>query len=454
MARSKIWGGLGGLSLTLTLGACSDDTVNLGGGQVSQEIQRGARCMESPVIDDSVSVLNQQELADLAGCEEIAGDLRIQLFAGADLAPLAALRVIGGTLELGGELGDAPTEEEYGRAFAEREQLLADGYLPSLAGLESLEQVAILEIYGSAVETLESLGSLRRLVGRESDIAPVGSVRLSRTRLRNLHGLENVEGVRYLSLRDNAELESLDGLRLEEFSYDIAISYSPKLGALPEVAHLGYVRSIYLDDVGITDLDDFESLYSVDGSIVLRGNRNLANVDRLAGVTARSLRLEDNALLKRVPPLSTMEWLESVSVLYNPSLESLSLDLPLHGTGPDIVQADALVDPIKVVDIGGNDTLRSVSLAAGLEQGRFVAIYQNPSLESVSLGTLAQLEELRIVDNSRLGAVDVGALQSVQSLTVTGNTRLDTAGFAAIQTFEATLGGNAIAAAGQPAAAP
>lgn len=442
MIHPTIWGGVVGLSLVAALG-CADDTVNLGGGSVSQQIQRGVRCQESPIVEGTVRVTSQSDMAQLAGCEEIGGDLLVDIFADADLSPLTSLRVIGGMLELGAypDLGnEGVSSEDLDAIDAQRDEAIAAGYLPSLTGLEGLEQAASVIISDVAAQDLRPLRSLRRLIGR-SGWEP-GTVIIERTRLRDLNGLENMEGIEALSLVDNADLESLAGVVLEQFSRNVEILGSPNITSLPELGVLAYVDHLQLSGLGIVNLDSLGGLYSVEDGLVLRGNRALENVDRLSSVTAGALVVEGNPVLESIPALEQMLWLESFSASDNDALESITLELPEHGAGPDVVQSESIVDPIKVIDIGRNPKLTRVSLAAGLEEARFLAIYENPSLESISLGTLTGLEELRIVENVSLDAVDLGAVQTVQSLTVTDNPSLDVTGLAALRTFETRLEGN------------
>jgi hypothetical protein len=442
MSHPNEWRGLGCLAIMTALG-CADETVNLGGGGVGQ-IRRGARCRESPIVSESVRVTSQADLESLAGCEEIDGDLMIQVFAGADLSPLASLRVIDGLLALGAEpdLGEGIASEQDQLLIAERDQILADGYLPTLTGLDALERVAGLDFYGIAAEDLDPLLSLRALSGRSRDRL-TGLLSIVGTRLRSLQGLANVEGVDDLAIVDNPGLESLAGLVLGEFPRNVAVMGSPKIGSMPELSPLIYINTLSLYDLGITDLSDLANLYSVESSLVLFGNRNLVNVDWLAGVNAAQLQIEKNPALESIPPLSEMVWLESFIAADNSELKTINLDLPPHGAGPDIVQGEILTDPIKVIDIGRNPKLTGVSLAAGLERGRFLAIYENPSLSSVSMGTLTSLEEVNLAENASLGSVDLGALETVQSLLVTDNPSLDTTGLAALRTFETRLEGNA-----------
>jgi len=106
------------------------------------------------------------------------------------------------------------------------------------------------------------------------------------------------------------------------------------------------------------------------------------------------------------------------------------------------VHYESLVDPITVIDIGDNAALTRVSLTAGLAEGRFVAIYANPSLTDLTLGTLSRLQELTIDNNRSLSRLDLGLLETVESLVVVDNPALATAPLAAVRTFETTFDNN------------
>jgi hypothetical protein len=442
------------LSCTILLGGCADDTVNLGGGRATQEIKRGERCSSSPILAESVRVTQQSELAELAGCEEIAGDLLIDVFAGADLSPLASLRVVEGTLELGAYPA-FPDEIEPQRLAEIREQVdqvVADGYLASLAGLERLERAGSLDFYFLAAENLEPLLGLRELAGMPtlSDRMPEGFLGIHSTALRSLQGLQNVDGIEHLVLSDNFELEDLGGIQLAPALVNINLVESPKLTSIAELASVEQTGTLYLINLGIEDLEGLASLFIAESSIVLAGNRHLVDVERLSELTTSSLFINENAVLQTIPALPGMTYLDSFMAVGNPELETITLDLPVRGSGPDSVQGETLTDPIKLFDIGQNDKLTRISLTLGLKEGRFLAIYENPLLSSLALGTLTRLEELSIEGNPSLTTVDLGELQTVESLSVIDNPTLVTAPLAGLRTFEETFEGNADAPPDSP----
>jgi hypothetical protein len=440
------------LALSLSLGACTDEDVNLGGGRAADGIDaRGARCSESTTVTGLVRVKSQTDVEDLAGCEEIDGDVHIEVFAGADLSPLSALRSIDGTLEIGAYPEIAEGNYENGELEALREQVdavIGDGYLPSLHGLENLTRVTSLDIHDIAAQDLAPLLGLRELSGHETYL-PVGYIGINGTALRNLHGLENVQNITNLVLADNPELESLSGVVLGEAMTQLNLVDSPRLDSLEELAPLALLYTLILSNIGITDLESLTNLSTVEYTIDLSQNRNLVNVDRISTISSASLTINDNAALTSIPPITASFWLDVLTVVDNPELQSISVNLPNQGNGPNYVADSPLIHAISVIEIGQNDKLTQVSLAEGLEEVEVISIHGNPSLASVSFGTLSSLEELTLSANTSLTSVDVGALETVDTLSIINNPAFDPAQLAGVRTFEARLLGNA-----QPPATP
>ncbi|MEY2934370.1 MAG: hypothetical protein RL033_5119, partial [Pseudomonadota bacterium] len=414
MSHSNIRDSLSSLSLLVLvfpLYACGNETVDLGGGRISQQLQRGARCADSPIVAGSVRVTSQADLAQLEGCEEIDGDLIVDVFAGADLSPLASLRVVDGLLQLGA-FPALPEEgvdtSDFDVLQAEINQIFADGYLPSLAGLESLERVASLDL-SLAAEDLSPLHALRELRGQER-LQPAGLITIHGSQIRTLRGLENIESIRHLSLITNPELESLGGIALDSNAGNIELLDSPKLTSLAELAHVQTASSLNLTNVGITDLDDLTDLSFAEFGISLMSNRQLRNIDRLADIGTEFAYINDNAVLQSIPALNNMQFLEAFTAVGNPALQTIELALPEHASGPNSVAGRLLTDPVDVIDIGDNAQLTTVSISAGLAETRFLALYENPSLTSVTLGTLTQLESLELTANPSLATLDLGPL--------------------------------------------
>jgi hypothetical protein len=446
MSHTNYRGGFGCLSFLSLFAGCANDTVNLGGGRIAQEVRSGSLCGDSSVVHGSVHVHRQSELEELAGCEEVDGDLHVEIFAGADLSPLSSLRVVDGLLEIGAYPEFPNQDVDTGELIALRQRvdaIVAGGYLASLAGLENLARVGSLDIYAITADNLEPLLGLREFNGR-ADTLPAGFLGVHDTpNLRDLHGLSNIINIAQLVLSNNLGLSSLGGITLGAGVVNLQVINSPLITSLPELAPVVSAYSLSLENLGIANLDELTGLNFVEYSVSLSKNRNLVNIDGLANVSAGELLVTENAVLQSIPTLPNMSWLETLMVIDNPELETLRLDLPEHGSGTNYVQGAPLTDAIEVLDIGRNSKLTRISLAAGVTEGRALAIYQNPALIRVELGTLTRLEKFSLGGNDQLATVNLGALRTVESISVVNNPNLDTTELAAVQTFETVLSGNA-----------
>jgi hypothetical protein len=440
MSNLEFWGGLSCLPF-IGLLACGNGTVDLGSGRLSREAFRNSRCSDSSSVSGSVRVHDQSELEALAGCEQIDGDLHVEIYAGADLSALSSLRVVNGELELGAYPDFPPDiEPEQLQALRARvNQTVAAGYLSSLAGLEGLQQVGSLDISSIAAADLEPLRGLHRLIGPEGSL-PTGLVGVqSAPNLQDLRGLSNIEAIDQLDLVDDPVLTSLGGIVMSPTVVNVNLVDVPQLGSIEELGPLASAVTLYLSNTGVTHLDSLVNLGIVEDGIAITGNRKLVDVDLLGVMSTASLLVRDNAVLQSIPRLAGMWGLEVFSALDNPQLQTLDINVPAHTVGPDDFEGKALVDPVKAFEIAGNAQLTRISLTDGLESARLLAIHDNPSLTSISLGTLTRLEQLDIDDNRSLTSVDVGALRTVETLSVVANPKLDTTSLGGLRTFDSTL---------------
>jgi Leucine-rich repeat (LRR) protein len=443
--NSLLW--LTGIPL---LAACASDTVPLGGGELHPPLPAGSRCRESPVISESVHVSNQAALAALTGCEEIQGDLIIEVFAGADVSPLASLRAVGGDFQLGAypgidlEVIDEDQADELQRTF--QLGLRNGGYLPSLAGLESLERTGNLQIAHISAPSLSVFANLRS-VSSHSDASRAGQLVLEDNKgLVDFHGLENARGIRYLSLSDNPALEGLEGLVLGPALQNVNISGSPQLSELGPLAPIDSLSTLDLDNVGVRNLDDLQNLSGASG-LGIADNPQLEQVDGLSGlVFADSLVFERNPKLLRLPAFAHAISIESFVATGNARLAAIALELQPPPKGPRLQQRPLLTGP-RLFQIASNAQLQSISLAAGLTLAQHVAIYDNAALTDIDLGTLQNLDTLSVTDNASLSRVGLGDLQTVDALTVTGNPLLSTGEIEGVRTFDKTVARNAPAPA-------
>lgn len=450
-----------GLGLCAPLG-CASESVDLGGGNVAQQLRRGTRCADSPIVEGDVRVTSQADVAALEGCQEVRGALTIQLFAAADLSPLHALTAVDGTLVIGQEAAqfalfeDDVSPEEVEALAARDLELIEGGWLESLSGLESLERTGSLMLSYTSVTDLTGLEQLRIIggpvsTGNAGAGVAAGSLTLAGNRnLRDLSGLENARGVDLLNISSNPSLLSLSGFVAEPVLSAVSIAGSPALVDLEALSPVVQLNGLFLSDLGIEDLSALTSLQNV-ASLGIGANDALTDVGVLGKLAeCASITISGNAALRRLP--SFAQWLrvpDEVWISDNPLLERVDLDFGGFSNSQTVGER-LHVFPSTSVNIANNALLSSVSVpavgssepAAGLVSVNFFLLRDNPGLSSLDFGGLRRAGLLSIANNPSLDSVTLGSLARVEELEVTNNPQLSAAAFDGVATFERTLSGN------------
>jgi hypothetical protein len=425
------------MSLTLSL-ACSSREIDLGGGRITSDLRSSSRCAESATLDGDIRVTNQNELAELAGCEEITGELRIETFEGADLAPLASLRRVGVALELGADPQIYPEDPDEQVAFWEGiAALQAAGYLPSLADLASLESVPTLYLTGSSVRDLTELSSL---------------VDVDAVIVRNTPSLENLAGLEAVTLSDvwitNAPaLVTLDGLTLGLTPATVIFETVPALKNADALAGVFSADSLYFYGTGLAALPVFRNLQFVN-DLRIEQNPELVDISSIYALGgADSLVIAGNASLRAIPSFPSLSTLDVLRVVSNDALEELTLDFPAL-TPPQNSLTDRNIElSATLIEISLNDALRRIAPPQSFTAVQFFSIFQNPSLTEVNLDQLRRADLLIVDQNTSLTSFTAPSLATVDSLEVLDNPALSPAVFDSIQTFDRQISGNAEPAA-------
>lgn len=403
-----------------------------------QDVTQASRCAESPRISGDVNVANQSELDALQGCEEITGSLNILTFEGADLAPLASLRVVGEALFLGAQQEDPVSDDPEEQLLAsEQYQALQEvGFLESLNGLQALESVDRLYLTGVLVADLTGLTSLRSISS--------GMVVSSSKNLRDLSGLEAATAIPTVWVADCVAITSLTGLELDTSRHSIILEQLPALTNIDALADILSFDALIIDGTGLEALPNFSYFAAFD--IRISGNPALSDVSGLGQLGgARTLSLIGNSSLRALPALSELGWLETLVVAYNDALEELTLDFPalqppsFDATGPRQFQLSA-----DSVEIGNNASLRRITSPASFSAVQFFNVFSNPSLTELDLGTLERTDLLSIDDNAALASVAAPSLATADALEVTNNPLLVPSAFDNVKSFTRLVSGNAV----------
>jgi hypothetical protein len=422
-------------ALAVFSGACSAETIDL--GEVSKDLVGPSRCQSSTLVEESVVVDNQDQLDQLEGCEQIAGDFHIRPFASADFRPLAALHTVGGALELGRltalDTLSLPREvqERIGEIMEQEQALLDSGCFSSLEGFESLERVGSLSLNGVGTPDLLAFSNLGALTDGGSLVVGVCA------NLRGLIGLEQLTGVVELTQRCNS-LESLEGPRFAPRMGNVYI-YGTSLADLGSFAPES-VNELRIDDTALESLDALSQLARAT-SIDLVGNRALTDVDALATLNdVGSLRIGFSPLLERLPELTSMVQLDTLSIVDNDALENFP-SIPNLGVIPgdtdwgNLAPEHALLLRPDIIEISGNASLESIVIPAGWLAASYLDIIDNERLTSIDLANIQAVDSLTIGANAALTSVDLGLLETVDDLRIIDNPLLPLEPFDAVLTF-------------------
>jgi hypothetical protein len=435
--------------------ACQSESVDLGGDTVARNLASAALCAESARLDADVIVSNQEELEALAGCEEVGGDLLVLLFEGADLTPLAALRVVEGDFALGLDPGlDAIAGFLISDRLDPQRELIERGWLASLDGVQALESVGALFLRGlpdadlSAFSSLSSVGS----VGSDIDGFLDGQIILQQNEnLRSLAGLESVRDARGLVVTLSPALTSLDGFAPTDRLRSVSLFSSPLLSDLTALSTLSSLDFLTVSQTGAVDLNALAGLRTLE-ELALSENAELVDATGLEALeSAERISITSNAALARLPSFASFTAQPNIiQIGDNAALESVTLDFanaetPTYAVRgfPSAEASASLLLGVGVIDIRSNRSLQTISVASGVTLARLLMIGDNPALQDIDLGSLDEVGHLIIAGNAALTTVRLGELQAVSLLQVTNNSRLSSTVFDELLTFNRLVFDNA-----------
>jgi Leucine-rich repeat (LRR) protein len=424
--------------LALLASACSGNVVDL--GEVSRNLTASeSMCQASGVVESSVLVEDQEQLNQLLGCEQIKGDLQIRPFEGPDFRPLASLRTVDGTLELGRPSGFDVSEDadlELARQKDELDSaLLEAGWLDSFEGFEGLTRVGSLLLRGVSAPSLEAFSNLDALTSGVLAIGPC-------TNLRDLTGLEGVSGLIDLTVSCDS-LESLAGLSFPARMRDVDLAGSrlAELGAF-DVQALNLLR---IENTALENLDALGELTTA-VSVSIAFNPALTDTDALNRLsTVSDLLFRRNPLLERLAEFTSLLSLRSLSVSGNDTLTSIG-SFPNLFVFPGAIEdwdnlaaQNAVQNRADLIEVSSNPALERLSLPIGWLAAGYVDIFSNATLESIDFAALHSVDRLVVFDNPELQSVDLGNLTTVDNLRVAANAILPLTDFDGLRTFESVL---------------
>ncbi len=380
---------------------------------------RGGVAVHVGVDDDRDGILDDPEIdATTIACDpdEIwDGDLDADLDDPAIAAVLARVRIVTGSLRLGGTAVAMPRLELVGGGLA------VTGNLPQLdlprltrvAGAVTIDTPGLDPV---ALPALEQVGGNFVVVGNGVHGTSIMAPALTRI------GGQMVMAWGAKGALVMPALTTIDGdVRLAS---DLTALY---LGGLLRIG-----GSLYVDDRTLTELR-LPALRELAGTLEVHVASKLAVIDLPALGSLRDLNLNHTAALTdlRMPALSAITG--SALIVGTPALEVVQLDA-LTSVATTLMVADAprlgALGAPRLASVGEHLQLSNTGIVAldqpWLRTTGDVDVTLNPGLADVRLPALTAATRLNISDNPALRTIAVPALARATSITIAGSPRLDT----------------------------
>lgn len=297
--------------------------------------------------------------------------------------------------------------------------------LQDLGGLESLTSIgsAIEITYNDSLQNLDGLASLElfehsiRLIWNPqlSDIGGLSGVsgeipyiEITHSSIENLDALTGINTLGGLTLRNNAQLQNLEGLANLE-SVDQTV--------------------LFVGNAALTSIEGLASLQSVGGDLVFLGNHQLSSLAGLEGLTTvvNDLSIEQNDSLMDLSALNGIEHIGShLEIRQNQSLAEIDSFQSLQAASWITIQSNPALQAVR-----GFDQLTSISgflvLSAAIPNASFAGfsrITEIGDIFQLTGGGLRNLDDfinLRSVGALHLSSHGIENLNGLSSLVSVGS---------------------------------
>jgi hypothetical protein len=418
--------------------------------------QAGSGC---GVVQGSFTIQSALDIAMLAGCTGITGNLTIGGAGLTNLAGLEALTSVGGALTVQnatslGALNDLKGLKTLGSLRLYQTPALFTVGLPNLTSISGdfvIESNPFLTSLGlprlqtvggtlmprfndrltsfvlpalTDVATL-SIGETTLTTVSLPSLAHVGSLQLSNR--PNLQGFEALASVNSLTISTNPTLTSVAGLSSLDNVQSLSIYSNPELTTLEGLASLKSARSVsILLNPKLTDLQGLGAL-TISDDLQLQQNQGLVSLAGLKAQTSlRNLTIDDNPLSSITLPIASISGTASFG--HMPQLTSVDLGSLSQVAGHLKFSVNAQLATLSLpalVSVGGIleiDSIKAAQLSFGSLQsiGALELVgCQATSFSANALATVTGSEfgrSLRLRLNPQLVTLQLGSLTSVPSL--------------------------------------
>ncbi|PCC70645.1 Receptor L domain-containing protein [Nannocystis exedens] len=351
------------------------------GEDTSSSTGRPVGCDEAIIFEGPLEIFDDTDPASLQCIVEITGDLLIQNTQSLiSFKSLEHLQRVGGKVRIENNAELASLDGLAGLQIVEGIDTTAFLYIhdnPSLtdiSDLQALQHVKLVSIAGC--DALTDLTGLTGIIEPGWSLTLVDNADLSS--LASLAGITGFSG--YLDIGYSPKLADLSPLAdiLAPDLAGLSISGLPLLTDLQGLESVEALGRLELrDNAGLVDLSGLDGLSSVSDHAWLLDNAKLATLDGLqALVQAGELQISGNPQLATLDGLQTLTQVATLRFEGNPKLASLAA---LAGLTIISEQLE-----IGYCDAQGNDALIDLHGLEGLTALGGLSLYQNDALQSIT----------------------------------------------------------------------
>lgn len=202
-------------------------------------------------------------------------------------------------------------------------------------------------------------------------IRKVGFLTLTQNTFENLEGLSNIDEIGNLSIIDNSNLINLEG-----------------------IGNVESLNSLLIERCeNIINLEGLESLINLNGSLIVKDNLNLQNLNGLNNLTTIPEDLAFNWEFSDNPNLKNIEALNNINTELSPAISIHNCEnLEELGTFPNITT-------ITVFSISDNSKIETINCFPNVNRANYISINDCANLNNISFPSITSLGYLSIRDN-------------------------------------------------------
>lgn len=350
-------------------------------------------------------------IIDWPDCRELPGSLIIgQISSQSDITHLdglSGLTSVGGnlTIEFNPQLTDLEGLNQL-HTVAGAIYMAGNNALVSSSGLRNLTSVGS-SVTVAAHSSLRDLNAFKNITILNGNLAIQGN-----SALENLRGLENIVSAPGISIVENDNLGSLQGLNSLEEAGNIVIQSNPALKNMSGLDNLRHVdRMRIIDNSGLMTLEGIERLSSIGGieDEIWTGNFEISGNPSLNSLTSfsqlreieGSLKIQKNLTLLSLKGLDSLRYIAGhLEIVGNDSLEDLVALRKLR----KVWFNDQFSSRLELKD---NLSLKSISGLSALDSAQVWVLENNPlvmdmkgpdSLKNISSLIIRQMKSLKNLD--------------------------------------------------------